>query len=69
MPACAGANSSGPGEACAGTGEACAAWACGIIIPVGLARFFDDANVRAENVPTSVGNADVPIMYHTDLCR
>ena len=25
-------------------------------IPVGLARFLDDTNVRAENVPTSVGN-------------
>ena len=29
----------------------------------------DDANVRAENVSTTVGNADVPIMYHTDLGR
>ena len=38
-------------------------------IPVGLAMFLDDANVRAENVPTSVGNADVPVMYHADLCR
>ena len=38
-------------------------------IPVGLARFFDDANVRAENAPTSVGDADVPVMYHADLRR
>ena len=35
-------------------------------IPVGLARSGDDTNVRAENVPMSVGNADVPMMYHTD---
>ena len=32
---------------------------------VGLARTDDDTNVRVENV----GNADVPIMYHTGLGR
>ena len=40
-----------------------------VFIAVGLARFSNDTNVRAENVPTCVGNADLPIMYHTDLCR
>ena len=29
----------------------------------------DDTNVRAENASTTVGNADVPMMYHADLGR
>ena len=39
---------------------------------MGLARTDDDTNVRDDDTNVrveNVGNADVPIMYHTDLGR